>query len=165
MFHVPYCVGQCLERRVMVWRLDQLWLFCPPETFPSSGLKIVQPVFPALPSHVHRHLCVLNSLSLAPHPNVISAVAIDDSQPTTMPILLPMADCDFLTVLMTGGWAMSELFRQVDAVAVAKYVFVHAGCLTSPINLVISCCYRSLSIESELRLCCVSLFVFFGPKR
>ena len=67
-------------------------------------------------------LCVLDSLSLVPHPNVIAAVALDDSQLGTMPVLLPKAECDFHKVLTSGGWSLSELLRQVFAVTVMKCV-------------------------------------------
>ena len=49
-----------------------------------------------------------DSLSLAPHANVVKAVAIDDGQLSTMPILLPKAECDFLAVLQRGDWRMSS---------------------------------------------------------
>ena len=39
---------------------------------------------------------------------MVRAVAIDDSQLSTMPILLPRAECDFLAVLLRGGWPMSS---------------------------------------------------------
>ncbi|CAM9185989.1 unnamed protein product [Laminaria digitata] len=62
-------------------------------------------------------MTVLARLSLAPHDNVIAAVALDDTQLGTMPILLPKAECDFLTVLKNGGWATSELLGCVGQVA------------------------------------------------
>lgn len=49
-----------------------------------------------------------DSLSVAPHPNVVSVVAFDDGQLRTMPILLPRAEGDFLAVLQSGAWTMSS---------------------------------------------------------
>lgn len=63
----------------------------------------------------------LDRLSLVPHPNVITAVAIDDKQTSTMPILLPKADCDFHTVLTSCRYPISELLRQVYGVTAIKY--------------------------------------------
>ena len=73
-------------------------------------------------SYVYCHLCVSDRLSLVPHPNIITAVAIDDAQTSKMPILLPEAGSDFHTVLTSGRWAISELLRQVYVAAVMKCV-------------------------------------------
>ena len=71
---------------------------------------------------MHCHLCVLGRLSLVPHPNIITAVAIDDAQTSIMPILLPKAESDFHAVLTSGRWAISELLRQVYVAAIIKCV-------------------------------------------
>ena len=61
-----------------------------------------------------------------PHPNVvIIALAANDSQ-ISKSILLPIAECDFDSVLTESIWTKPELFRQVGAVTVMKYVlFCH----------------------------------------
>lgn len=74
-------------------------------------------------------------LSPAPHPNVVTAVAIDDTQTSTMPILLPKAEGDFHTVLTSCRHSISELLRQVCAVTVIMYerliVVRYAGIYTT----------------------------------
>eukprot|EP00904_Undaria_pinnatifida_P000697 jgi/Undpi1/10628/HiC_scaffold_29.g13078.m1 len=57
-------------------------------------------------------ISVLARLSGVPHPNVISALAVNDSQ-ISKPILLPIAECDFGSVLTEGIWTKRELFRQI----------------------------------------------------
>eukprot|EP00904_Undaria_pinnatifida_P000702 jgi/Undpi1/10632/HiC_scaffold_29.g13082.m1 len=60
-------------------------------------------------------ISVLARLSGVPHPNVvIIALAANDSQ-ISKSILLPIAECDFDSVLTESIWTKPELFRQVGA--------------------------------------------------
>eukprot|EP00904_Undaria_pinnatifida_P000707 jgi/Undpi1/10637/HiC_scaffold_29.g13087.m1 len=71
-------------------------------------------------------ISVLARLSGVPHPNVISALAVNDSQ-ISKPILLPIAECDFGSVLTEGIWTKPELFRQIGCGAehIHNHGFVH----------------------------------------
>ena len=92
------------------------------DAFHSSNMNSLDSACMTFPSDLHRHLCVSDRLSLVPHPNIITAVAIDDAQTSIMPILLPKAESDFHAVLTSGRWAISELLRQVYVAAVMKCV-------------------------------------------
>eukprot|EP00904_Undaria_pinnatifida_P000705 jgi/Undpi1/10635/HiC_scaffold_29.g13085.m1 len=72
-------------------------------------------------------ISVLARLSGVPHPNVISALAVNDSQ-ISKPILLPIAECDFGSVLTEGIWTKPELLRQqigCGAEHIHNHGFVH----------------------------------------